>query len=73
MGHVVASFERMHLTALIRRGIRMKIVCARRVNFDFVQEFSIRQPFVKDSFCCGTSANVTHADKKNSVFRIDHF
>jgi hypothetical protein len=51
----------------------MKIVCARRVNFDFVQEFPIRQPPVKDSLGCGTSANIAHADKKNSVFRIDHF
>ncbi len=51
----------------------MEVVRSRRVSFDFIQEFPIRQLFVKDSFCCGTSANVAHADKKNSVFKVDHF
>jgi hypothetical protein len=51
----------------------MEVVRTSRVNFDFVQEFPICQPFKKDSFCCRTSANVAHADKKNSVFLIDHF
>jgi len=73
MGHVIPSFQRMHLATLIRRCIRMKIVCARRVNFDFVQEFPIRQPPVKDSLGYGASADIAHADKKNSVFEIDHF
>ena len=59
----------MHLATLIRGCIRMKIVCAGRVNFDFVQEFLICQPLVKDSFCGGTSTNIAHADKKNAVAR----
>jgi hypothetical protein len=63
----------MDLTALIRRCIGVKIVCTRRFNFDFVQEFPIREPFVKDDFCCRTATNVAHADKKNSVVNIDHF
>jgi hypothetical protein len=73
MGQVIASFERVRLTALVRWLVKMEVVCSRRVNFDFVQEFPIRQPFVKDSLSCGTSANVAHADKKNSVFKVDHF
>jgi hypothetical protein len=51
----------------------MKVVCTRRVNFDFLKEFPIRQLSVKDSLGCGTSANIAHANKKNSVFRVAHF
>ncbi len=48
-------------------------MCTRRVNFDFVQKFLICQPFIKNSLGCGTSANIAHADKKNSVSRVAHF
>jgi hypothetical protein len=51
----------------------MKVVCTRRVNFDFLKDFPIRQLSVKDSLGCGTSANIAHADKKNSVFGVAHF
>ena len=63
----------MHLAALIRWCIRMKIVRSGRVNFDFLKEFPIRQPSVEDSLGCGTPANIAHANKKNSVFEDRSF
>jgi hypothetical protein len=44
----------------------MKIVCARRVNFDFLKEFPTRQLFVKDSLGCGTPANIDLAPEKRT-------
>ena len=38
-----------------------------------MQQVSIGQPLNKDSFSCGTSADVAHADKKDLVFVVDHF
>ena len=48
-------------------------MCARRINFDFVQEFPIRHPFIKDSLGRRTPTSIAHANKNNSVFMIDHF
>ncbi len=69
---LVASFERMLLAAFIGRRIGVKVVCACRVNLDFVQEVLLSQPFEENSFGCGASADVAHADKQDFVSVFVH-
>jgi hypothetical protein len=62
----------MLLAAFIGRRIGVKVVCACRVNLDFVQEVLLSQPLEENSFGCGASADVAHADKQDFVSVFVH-
>ena len=69
---LVTSFEGMLLAALIGWRIRVKVVCACRVNLDFVQEVLLSQPLEENSFGRWTAADVAHADEQDFVSGFAH-
>ena len=69
---LIASFEGMLLAAFVGRRVGMKVVCACRVHLDFLQEVLLSQPFKENSFGCGASTDVAHADKQDFVSGFAH-